>query len=253
MISEKIPTAIKTQNGLSNGPALNRNQITSTWIISFTDMIALMLTFFVLLFSMSEIDEKKWYALFGDAPPHLAPADQAAPARIKQPQLPENILPSLPKDYILGVLNEKIKSDPLLAALEIAAHPDGVVFTFPMKKFFDPAQTSLKSDAQNILFHLSPVLHQLNNPIKVTIRTPRQLQTGRESALNISLERAWAVTHHLQNTGYGGKATFMVTPAIIPPKKAQTATDRPMKNMENRLYMSSDVSGVEILILAEAL
>ena len=32
----------------------------STWLISFTDVMALMLTFFVLLFSMASPDEGKW-------------------------------------------------------------------------------------------------------------------------------------------------------------------------------------------------
>ena len=235
MIYENFPIATKTQNDLQNRLSFHHAQITSTWIISFTDIIALMLTFFVLLFSMSEINEQKWYALFGDAPPNLASADQVAPERIKQAQFLENIPSSLSKDYILGLLRKKFKSDPLLSTLEIDSHPEGLVLTFPIKIFFDRAQAILKSDAQNLLFRLSPVLHQLNNPIRVTVHTPQQLQTRSESAFNLSLERAWAVTHHLQKTGYEGKATFLITSAIATRKKAQTATQTAVKNMENRL------------------
>ena len=86
-----------------------------TWLVTFSDVIALLLAFFVMLFSMSEINMEKWNQIIGV---------QSSPEKLEEEvQTQLHVAKSIPKfklksasslDYLAHVLEEHLTGDILL-------------------------------------------------------------------------------------------------------------------------------------------
>jgi len=44
-------------------PPAESQRSSQAWLVTFTDLVALMLTFFVMLFAMSKVEQRKWQNL----------------------------------------------------------------------------------------------------------------------------------------------------------------------------------------------
>ena len=103
------------------------------WMVSFTDLVSLMLTFFVLLFSMSSVKMDEWDAMIDTMTQTLNPGKlttvAAATAKFNIGTIFRRQATNL--DYLSGVLESRIAGDPLLATSHIMLLDDRLVIALP--------------------------------------------------------------------------------------------------------------------------
>ncbi len=189
--SEDIPKA----------PAQNK-----AWMITFTDLVSLMLTFFVMLFAMSNVKVDKWDSMI-DALSHSLNASRTKAVAASSAEY--NIATIVRKqainlDYLAGVLEKTVAEDEVLAHSRIMRLEDRLVIALPGDLLFTPARADLSEKARAAVFILGGVLRNIGNQIGINGHTDPVLVTGGAytSNLELSLARAAAVANALRRSGY---------------------------------------------------
>ncbi len=188
------------------------NQVRSgSWLIIFTDLVSLMLTFFVLLFSMSSIKVDKWESITDSLSQSLSPTSSkkiaAATAQFNIASIFRKRAINL--DYLSALLREVVPKDPLLAQGKLISLEDRLIITLPGRILFAKGESQLKEKARESLFNLGGVLRNIGNEIGVNGHTaPGKIHGDNyESNWELSLARAIAVANELRRSGY----TEMIT------------------------------------------
>ena len=176
------------------------------WMVIFTDLVSLMLTFFVLLFSMSNVQVDKWESLTEALSQSLNPtsikAVDAATARFNIASIFRKRAIDL--DYLSSILEEAVADDPMLAQSRIMRQQDRLIVALPGDLLFAPGRAVLSQDARQALFNLGGVLRNIGNQIGVNGHSDPNPPKSGEYASNweLSLARAIAVANSLQRSGY---------------------------------------------------
>ncbi|HEX7064263.1 MAG TPA: flagellar motor protein MotB [Bacillales bacterium] len=185
------------------------------WLITYSDMITLLLIFFIVLYSMSELEKAKFNSLieslqdaFEVKTVESAPTDEIGidvpdiqlPASVKQP-LPE----SKPKDdekldQLYAKLKHYIEENGLSAKMSLVDLPVGVQITFQDSILFEPGEAKLKKDALKVLGDVSGLLNTVNNEISIIGHTDDVPVDKSEFRSNweLSTARAQSVRRYLQ-------------------------------------------------------
>ena len=180
-------------------------QTRNIWQVTFADVIALLLAFFVMLISMNNIKSETWNVITSQIPSSETPKKQEKP----RPQETKNVTihkhnEALSLQYLANVLEEHLSRDPLLA--EAAVHRlDGlVVVSLPSDAMFDVGSVALTDSARDALFRLGGIVATIGNRIDVRGHTdPARASDLRfDSKWLVSLARAAAVANELRRTGY---------------------------------------------------
>jgi chemotaxis protein MotB len=176
------------------------------YLVTFTDTVSLVLTFFVMLFAMSNVQVERWKEMVDTLSQALNPARQAT---ISVPTEQFNIASVFRKrainlDYLMAVLEENMVDDPLLARSRLTRLEDRLVISLPGDLLFDPGSALLSEKARQALFDLGGVLRNIANQIIVSGHTDPQPTRGGEYASNweLSMARAVAVSNALRRSGY---------------------------------------------------
>lgn len=195
----------------SPGAALPRpaRRRSAVWLITFTDLVALMLAFFVMLFSMSTLDGVKWRQFAGAPSDSLEQAASGTPARASR-----NIALADPErgrdlDYLATLLTGQLASEPRLADAILQRRDDRVVISLPDGLLFEPNGATPSERAGAALFSLGGILRNLPNRIEVEGHTDPNPPDPDRYASNwaLSLLRAEAVAAALRQAGYSRPIT----------------------------------------------
>lgn len=180
----------------------------SLWLITFTDIMALMLTFFVLLYSMSVPKEEKWKDMTS-ALTHGFSAFKAAKFRAgAQDTLDIEKLDfsrALDLNYLNALVQEIIAGDEALQDVVLIPQQDRLIMSLPHKLLFESGQAEITVDGQRALFALGGPLSRIRNRIEIIGHSdPRPVgKTGAFSSnWEISLARAVNVAKILHSVGY---------------------------------------------------
>jgi len=177
------------------------------WLIIFSDMLALLLAFFVLLFSMSTVDSGAWQAMVGSLAQRLNPVGLTKEVVSEEPpDIPRIFLPRATNlDYFQSVLEQKIQNEPLLSGAIMHRLDDRLVISFPSEFLFSIGEASLTEEGAGSARILGDMLHLVGNQVDVNGHTdPRIMAAGGEFRSNwdLSLARAVAVAKALEEGGY---------------------------------------------------
>ncbi len=182
-------------------------QTTSTWLISFTDVMALMLTFFVLLFSMSNPQAEDWARLKKNMQENFKnfqgkPLNRSTEDAININKV--NFSRALDLGYLKAIINNLIEQEPSLQVARIIDNGNSLIVALPGDLLFDSGQAEIKTQTDKALFTLAGTLGRIKNRIEVVGHTdPRPLSGGAyESNWGLSLARATNVAAVLENVGY---------------------------------------------------
>ena len=171
------------------------------WELSFADMMTLILCFFILVVTVSEVDSTQYDKVaesLGDAM-----GRKVAPEPKPQPEVPSEWRQKLKtlaevRDEIKG----RIQSVPDAASLEM--RPDSVAVNLRGAVFFDLGSAELTSTAQDILARITPPL--LDIPYRITVEGHTDnipIRSDRyPSNWELSSARASAVTRYLIDQGF---------------------------------------------------
>jgi len=146
------------------------------WMCTFSDMMSLLLCFFVLLFAMSTIEEKKFIqvagafrdAFGGRIAPYAIPniRDRRTIEEIsKSPQLVKR--KAYGKDEVLTRLKQQYKTLKLDDIVTVKGTEKGIQFTLLGDSLFDRSSAEIRPEAYSFLQYIGENLRELpQNPLK---------------------------------------------------------------------------------------
>ncbi len=176
------------------------------WLITFTDLVSLMLTFFVLLFSMSTIRTDHWDSIIDALSQSLNPsstrAHMAATSDFNIATLFRKRAINL--DYLTSVLQDASNKDELLSDSRLMRFDDRLVVALPGDLLFEAGKAVLTEKARRAMFNFGGVLRNIGNQIGINGHTDPSPPTGEdyESNWELSIARAAAVANALRHSGY---------------------------------------------------
>lgn len=179
------------------------------WLISFTDLISLMLAFFVLMYSMSEPESQRWTRLakgLADTIPAArstatTPSDRPADPRAAFNAQAVELRAAVDVNYLGALLRSQTAANAELAAVEVRREDDRVVIGLPGERMFDASGAVFTDEGRRIVFLLGAVVGRIGNRIEVVGHAEREDPTG-GAAWERALTRAVAVSAALRETGY---------------------------------------------------
>ena len=184
----------------------------SVWLMTFADITALLLAFFVMLFAMSSLEPEKWQSVIS----RVVTVDQREETKAPPPDSPntvstEDIAPALPTDYLSQVLAEKFKRHAILSRVMVHRLDRQVILSLPSDALFKSGEIVLTPAAREALFGLASAVATLGNQIDVYGHAdkPPESQRAFTSKWILSLARAVAVASELKRTGLARNVTML--------------------------------------------
>ena len=179
-----------------------------SWMLTFTDLVALMLTFFVMLFAMSQVEERRWQNLT-DALAQGLNAVREIPAATPVSSLGlegETPLAGEDLDYLLSLLGEQASADPALAGFRLDRRRGALVLSLPGALLFDVGSSDLAPGGRRVLRSVARLLGNLRNRIEIAGHAdPRTPVGGYASNWELSLARSLKAAEVLGGYGYDGR------------------------------------------------
>lgn len=185
---------------------LHEETVSKAWMVTFSDLISLMLTFFVMLFAMSNVNLGDWEHITDALQKTLKPAEEKK-QQIFQPSdfnISTVIRPSGANlDYLASVMTELLSKDDLLQNSLVIRMDDRVLIALPSDALFEPGRADMTDRANDALFSLSGVLRNINNQIGVNGHSDRSSPADNafDSNWELSIARAAAVGNLLRQSG----------------------------------------------------
>ena len=180
-------------------------QTRNIWLVTFSDVIALLLAFFVMLFSMSSIKIETWNVIIPQISPSEVPKKQEKPRSQETKNVATvKLKEALSLQYLANVLEEHLSGDPLLNEAAVHRLDELLVVSLPSDAMFDVGSVALTDSARDALFRLGGIVATIGNRIDVRGHTdPARASDLRfDSKWLVSLARAAAVANELRRTGY---------------------------------------------------
>lgn len=179
------------------------------WLLTFTDTMALMLTFFVLLFSMTEPEKQNWsevtsalqseFNKFYGALQNRGPLDALNIDRI-------NFNQALNIGYLKSLLESAIGESKFLEGVTLIPQPGSLIISLPRDLLFDSGDAAVTEEGARALYVLGGVLSKIRNKIEVAGHAdPRPVDGNAgqfDSNWDLSLMRAANVAAILESVGY---------------------------------------------------
>jgi len=180
---------------------------TEAWMTTFADLVSLMLTFFILLVSMSTLDRtglSEISSYFSRAVSVLNPGSGTEIQIIK----PINInIANSPRELMLAMRQKStvvLKHSALEHRIKVAIIHDHLVMRVNNAVLFEPGQSALNRHYVSAISHLAKFLASSPGQIRVSGHTdssPVPAGSPYPDQWSLSLARAASVLHVLENEG----------------------------------------------------
>jgi chemotaxis protein MotB len=171
------------------------------WLITFADLVSLMLVFFVMLFAMSTVENEQWQQILGRNP---VPQVIETPEQLVQARALERapVAAARDPDYLLSVFKTKLESDPLLKDLPLASYGDRIVLSIPAARLAADLEPGPTGRAGALVYALGGALQTLPNQIVVDGYAPDGVESGNRWATALRL--AYRIASGLEEAGIEG-------------------------------------------------
>lgn len=187
----------------------------NSWMDTYADTITLLLTFFILLYSFSTIDNEKLKAVAyslksqvsGEEPITIDETDKNI----------DNITPRIGAKSEYDILVEKItkllQQNGLTDLVKIREEDAGVILQIGDNIMFDTADARLKGESKKVLDVVSSLIPKINNEIMIQGHTDnRPIKSSQyESNWELSTARAFAVLKYFINDKHLDPKRFSAT------------------------------------------
>ena len=191
---------------MADSNAATQDETSVGWILIFTDMVALLLSFFVMLFSMSAVPVNEWETTIDI----LEEALNLTSEEEKDPTEDYNISSVLLErartnvNYLLPIIEPKIKQDEIIKDSPIILLDDRIVISLSGDLLFASEKAELTEKGRKALFNLGGVLRNIRNTIGVYGYSEDEKfdRDKYSSDWELSLARAVSVANELKRAGY---------------------------------------------------
>ncbi|MEP3112391.1 flagellar motor protein MotB [Nisaea sp.] len=179
-----------------------------TWMVTFVDLVSLLLAFFVLLFSMTSPDAPQWEAFTASLRSTFS-ADSEK--RSREALMPESVETEDPGTgvnlgYLRRLLEVAMSRDAVLQNATIIEKDGRLILSMASDVFFQPGAAAMQPSGEEALFDLAVALSRIDNRIDIVGHTdPRPFTSPSgsfRSNWDLSLARALSVADTLQRFGY---------------------------------------------------
>lgn len=176
------------------------------WLLTFADLVALLLAFFVMLFATIEVELTRWSALIESLSQSLNPDHSVD---LKRPSAAQNVRRlsqrrAINLAYLEGILREMVESEPALKSVVLHRREDRLIIALPSDKLFAPGSAVPVPSSRPTFQTLGLFLQRIGNGIDVfghTDPTPANRSVF-ASNWGLSVARAIAVANELRRSGY---------------------------------------------------
>jgi len=176
------------------------------WLLTFTDLTALLLAFFVLLLSMSDLDKETWEAITQSLIRDIEIVEV-----VGDDMGVEEVFVSRAAnlDYLGALITEKTRDHPLLSRAYLSRLDDRLVLSLPGNLVFDSGQATISEDGLGAAAALAEVLvllANLGNRVEIVGHTDPDPVAIEQFPSNweFSLARATAMVAAIRRAGYTG-------------------------------------------------
>ena len=209
----------------------------TAWMLTFADLVSLMLTFFVMLFAMSHVQVDKWTDMIDALSQSLNP-DRTKSVATTSAQFTISTFfrkRAINLDYLSVVLDETIATDSVLKQSRLLRLEDRLIIALPGELLFEPDRAILSESASKALFDLGGVLRNIGNQIGINGHTDPNPSSGKPYTSNweLSTARAISVANALRRSGYeddiiayGHADTFYANLPDLPPVEKRALARR---------------------------
>jgi chemotaxis protein MotB len=177
-----------------------------SWLVTFTDLTILVLTFFVLLFSMSTVHKEHWGALVATLADTLQSTPDTSSRDVSAPLTVDTVRhdAAIDLEYLASVLGAKLRGNEAMARAVLHRLDDRLVVSLPGDLLFATGSPELDDRGRQALFVLSGILANVANRVDVLGHAdPRPSGDGDEASdWALSLDRAVTVAEELRRAGY---------------------------------------------------
>lgn len=143
------------------------------WLITYADMITLLLIFFIVMYTLSKIDAAKFEtlaeslaAVFGAGGMVLdSPGPQIIPGT--PPEQVQDLVEKAQLDDLKNKLESYIRENGLAARVSVTTEERGIVLSFQDNVLFELGSARLTTRAREILDKVAPILADTPNYIRV--------------------------------------------------------------------------------------
>ena len=215
------------------------------WLVSYADMVTLLMVFFIVLYASSQINVSKYKAIQEAAADSLGagPTDtdqvtaavnkggtaQEGPIVVTKPgkDAVEN-----PNEELLDELQEEVEQAGLKSTVQVYEDARGVVVYFTDRVLFEPGRADVLPAGSAVLRRLSPILADTEHPVVVEGHTDnRPISTARfPSNWELSTTRATQVLRTLLGGGVPPTALAAAGYADTHPKAPNATAGGRQKN-----------------------
>ncbi len=197
------------------GDVHGQEESSNTWLVSFTDVMALMLTFFVLLFSMAEPEQQDWSQITSALQSELnkfygAPQNRGTQDAVNIDKI--DFDEALNISYLASLMETVLSESKFMEEVTLTPQPGQLVISLPRDLLFDLGAAAVKEDGSRALYSLGGSLSRIRNKIEIAGHAdPRPVSGGAgqfDSNWDLSMARAASVAAILENVGYEGEVTI---------------------------------------------
>lgn len=178
------------------------------WLTSFIDVVALMLTFFVMMYAMSTPETEKFSAMSSALQQELSRVYSVQRMTGAEDTIDigrVNFDQALDVRYLQALIQSVVERAPELQGhLVVTRRPDALVLSIPESVLFEPGQLAVKTGGGAALFRLAATLSRMKNKVVLV---------GHDLTSNWgpALARAATVAAVFDNVGYTYPITIQAT------------------------------------------
>ncbi len=205
LISNDIPSIIRNNDSSSKSAPL--------WLITFTDVMALMLTFFVLLYAMTIPEVEKWEAIsvslsskFKDEGSRFYKSGSQDAVSIDKISKSK----ALDLSYLKVLVTNLLKSKNIENVF-IFQNNNRLIISLPSELLFESGQANVNLKGKKALFALGGALSRVKNRIEIVGHTdPKPINKSAglyKTNWELSLARSSSVAAILKEVGYNRDIT----------------------------------------------
>ncbi len=183
------------------------------WLITFTDVMALMLTFFVLLYAMSKPVEKEWVEVTASLGSHFSkeyarPYNKGSQDAVSIDKIPQS--KALDLGYLEGLITRLLEQKEIKDVM-IFQNTDRLIISLPSELLFKSGSAEVKLEGKKALFAIAGVLSRIKNRLEIVGHTDPAPITSSTARYNtnwrLSLARGANISSVLQELGYSRQMT----------------------------------------------
>lgn len=184
------------------------------WLLTYADMITLLLVFFIVLYALSVVNQDRYKSLMEALRAALTGQQVSTVGKTHETHAkfpPPSPIPSSNEDFLLKKLQAVIQKDHLSAKIQVYPVPQGVMVMILSGVLFNPGQARIQTSAVKVMGDLGKVLAAVPNPVVVqgfTDSTPIDTPTY-HSNWDLSAMRAARVVDYWTTEGLS-PARFMI-------------------------------------------